>query len=127
LRDTLNKLLRDGIPAELVKLQDAGRTPSRIRKNSIAGLASIWSEAVACYNLRSPDEDIERIRKVTVDEVNAVARKYLDLDHAVSAALVPQSGGRPVASASFGGQETIALGEAQPTPLPDWAATDLTA
>ena len=29
--------------------------------------------------------------------------------------------GRPVASNGFGGQETISLGEAKPTPLPDWA------
>ncbi len=126
LRATLQKILRDGVAPELV---DAAKTQeereAEFQKNSIAGLASIWSEAVAVYNLRSPDEDLERIRKVTVADVNRVARQYLDLGHAVTAVLVPRGAGRPVASSGFGGQESIALGEAQATKLPDWAENAL--
>jgi zinc protease len=126
LRTTLQKILRDGIPPELV---DAAKTQeerqAEFQKNSIAGLANVWSEAVAVYNLRSPDEDLERIKKVTVADVNRVARQYLALDHAVVATLVPRGGGRPVASSGFGGQETINLGEAAETPLPDWAESAL--
>jgi zinc protease len=59
---------------------------------------------VAVYNLRSPDEDLERIKKVTVADVNRVARLYLDIDHAVTAVLVPRGAGRPVASGGFGGR-----------------------
>jgi zinc protease len=126
LRTTLQKILNQGVPAELVeaaKIQEERQ--AEFQKNSIAGLASIWSEAVAVYNLRSPDEDLERIKKVTVADVNRVARAYLSLDRAVSAVLVPRGGGRPVASNGFGGQETISLGEAQPTKLPDWAESAL--
>jgi zinc protease len=54
-----------------------------------------------------------------------VARRYLDLSHSISAVLVPQGGGRPVARSNFGGQESIALGEAQETKLPDWAESAL--
>ena len=126
LRSTLQKILHDGVPPALVdaaKIQE--EREAEFQKNSIAGLASIWSEAVAVYNLSSPDEDLERIKKVTADDVNRVARTYIDLDHAVSAVLVPRGGGRPVASTGFGGQESISLGEAQPTKLPDWAESAL--
>ena len=65
----------------------------------------------------------QRIEKVTVADVNRVARQYLDLDHAVSAVMMPQGLGRAggLASGGFGGQESISLGEAKPTELPDWA------
>jgi zinc protease len=40
--------------------------------------------------------------------------------------MLPQGTGRPVAaSGGFGGQESISLGEAQPTQLPDWARAAL--
>jgi zinc protease len=122
----VQKILREGVPAELVdaaKIQEERQ--AEFQKNSIGGLASIWAEAVAVYNLTSPDEDLERIRKVTVADVNRVARAYLDLGHSVTAVLAPRGGGRPVASGGFGGQESIALGEAQPTKLPDWAESAL--
>ena len=126
LRTTLQKILHDGVPAalvELAKTQEERQT--EFQKNSISGLANIWSEAVAVYHLRSPEEDLERIKKVSVADVNRVARQYIDLDHAVSAILTPRGEGRPVASSGFGGQESISLGEAQPTKLPDWAESAL--
>ena len=71
---------------------------------------------MALYGLDSPDEDLQRIEKVSVEDVNRVARKYLDLAHAVSAVMIPQGGGRPVAvGGGFGGQENISLGEAHAT------------
>jgi len=122
LRGILAKIARDGVPADLVaaaKLQE--RVAAATQKNSIQGLANVWSEAVAVDGLESPDEDLVRIEKVTVEDVNRVARKYLDLDHAVVATLTPSEAGKPVSGRGFGGQEGIALGEAKPTPLPDWA------
>lgn len=123
VRAILGKVARDGVPSELVeaaKLQE--RRQTEFQKNSIEGLASVWAEAVAVYGLNSPDDDLARIEKVTVADVNRVARKYLDLDHAVSAVMLPQGSGKPVVSkGGFGGQENIALGEAVPTKLPDWA------
>ena len=124
----LANVVRNGVPPELVaaaKLQE--RRETEFQKNSIAGLASVWSDAVALYHLRSPQEDLERIDRLTVADVNRVARKYLDLDHAVSAVMMPQGSGPPiVSSGGFGGQEAIALGEAKPTPLPAWAEAAVT-
>ena len=125
IRAILAKVVKEGVPAELVeaaKLQE--RRATEFQKNSIADLASVWSDAVALYGLRSPEEDLARIEKVTPADVNRVARKYLDLDQAVTAIVTPRGSGKPVASnAGFGGQESIALGEAKPTVLPDWAQT----
>jgi zinc protease len=123
VRRILGKIAREGVPPGLVeaaKLQE--RRQAEFEKNSISGLASVWAEAVAIYGLHAPDDDLVRIDKVTVADVNRVARQYLDLDHAVSAVMMPQGSGKPVIShAGFGGQENIALGEAAPTALPEWA------
>jgi zinc protease len=122
VRAVLAKIARDGVPPDLIaaaKLQE--RRGAETQKNSIQGLAGVWAEAIAVDGLDSPDQDLARIEKVTVEDVNRVARKYLDLDHAVVATLTPEGAGKPVAGRGFGGQETIALGEAKPTPLPDWA------
>jgi zinc protease len=125
LRDILQQVARDGVPPELVeaaKLQE--RRATELQKNSIADLASVWSDAVALYGLKSPDEDLARIEKVTVADVNRVAREYLKLDAAVSGLLLPKGSGKPVASSgASGGMETINLGEAKPVSLPEWAET----
>ncbi|MGH8139386.1 MAG: M16 family metallopeptidase [Steroidobacteraceae bacterium] len=123
VRGILGRVARDGVAPELVeaaKLQE--RSAAEFQKNSIAELASIWSDAVALYGLQSPQDDLARIEKVSVEDVNRVARKYLDLDHAVAAVMLPRGSGKPVAaSGSFGGRESISLGEARPTKLPAWA------
>src|SRR6185437_158634 len=124
VRAVLEKAAREGVPPELVaaaKLQE--RREAEFEKNSIAGLASVWSDAVALYGLNSPEEDLERIERVTVADVNRIARRYLDFDHAITAVMLPQGSGPPTrsASAGFGGQESISLGEAKPTKLPAWA------
>jgi zinc protease len=126
VRTILRGVVRHGVDPELVaaaKLQE--RRETEFQKNSIEGLASVWADAVALYGLQSPDEDLERIEKVSVADVNRVARRYLDLPDAVSAVMIPQGTGRPVAGGGFGGQESIALGEAVPTALPDWAQSAL--
>lgn len=128
VRAILTRVAREGVPADLVdaaKIQE--RSATQFQRNSIADLASLWSDAIALYGLQSPDEDLARIEQVTVADVNRVARKYLDMDQAVSAVMLPRGSGKPVASGvgGFGGRESISLGEAKPTELPGWAETAL--
>jgi zinc protease len=127
VRAILERVARDGVPADLVeaaKLQE--RSDAQFQRNSIPELASVWSDALALYGLTSPDEDLERIERVTVEDVNRVARKYLDLDHAVTGVMQPRGSGAPVAGGGgFGGQESISLGEAHATALPPWASKAL--
>jgi zinc protease len=128
VRGILRRVATQGVPPELVeaaKLQERSETESE--KNSIAGAASVWSEAIALYGLHSPEEDLARIERVSVADVNRVARKYLNLDQAVSAVMIPHGSGRPVSASGggFGGPENIALGEAKSTELPDWARNAL--
>jgi zinc protease len=122
-RAILSRVAREGVPAELLeaaKLQE--RSAAQFQRNNIAELASVWSEALALYGLASPDEDLARIERVTVADVNRVARRYLDLDHAVTGVMLPRGSGRPILThGGFGGQEAISLGEAHPTALPAWA------
>ncbi|HEV7137826.1 MAG TPA: pitrilysin family protein [Steroidobacteraceae bacterium] len=127
IRSILSDVAEHGVPADLVaaaKLQE--RRAAEFQKNSIAGFASDWSDALALYKVSSPDAELAQIEKVTVQDVDRVARKYLDLDHAVTAVMLPRGSGKPVpARGGFGGQESISLGAAKPTPLPTWAAVAL--
>ena len=123
VRAILARVTHEGVPADLVeaaKLQE--RSAAQLQRNSIPELASVWSDALALYGLTSPDEDLARIERVTVADVNRVARKYLDLKDAITGVMLPRGSGAPVPSGGgFGGQESIALGEAHPTALPPWA------
>ena len=128
VRAILARVAREGVPPELVaaaKLQE--RSAAQFQRNSIPELASVWSDALALFGLNSPDEDLARIEQVTVADVNRVARKYLDLEHAITGIMLPRGSGPPVAArgGGFGGRETISLGEAHPTELPAWAAKAL--
>ena len=127
IRAILAKVAANGVAADLVKaaiFQE--RRQAEFQKNSIAGLASAWSDALALYGLASPDSYLARLEKVTVADVNRVARKYLKPASAFSATLRPENSGNAVASsASFGGQEAIALEEAKDTHLPAWAEAGL--
>jgi zinc protease len=127
VRSILANVVKNGVPPDLVtaaKLQE--RHQAEFEKNSIADFASDWSDALTLYKVSSPDEELAQIEKVTVADVDRVARKYLDLDHAVTAVMLPRGSGKPVpSSGGFGGQESISLGAAKPTQLPTWAAVAL--
>jgi zinc protease len=114
--------ITNGVNADFVEAAKRREILSaELQKNSIEGLASAWSQAVAVEGRNSPDDDIAAIRKVTVDDVNRVAKQYLDFDHAISAILTPQESGKPISSKSFGGQENFASSKNANVSLPVWA------
>jgi zinc protease len=91
------------------------------QKNSVEGLASLWSQALAVEGRHSPEDDVEAIKAVTVADVNRVARTYLANQTATVGILTPQPAGKAVASRSFHGKESFAPAEAKEVPLPEWA------
>jgi zinc protease len=122
VRGILRETAAHGVPADLVAAaRRRALAAAEFQKNSISGLAMLWSEALAVEGRTSPDEDIAAIRRVTPADVARVARKYLDLDHAVTAVLTPAVSGRPVASKGYGGRESFVPEQVRPVALPDWA------
>ena len=128
IKNIIAEYVKNGFPSDLVeaaKLHEV--SDAEFNKNSVAGLAAEWSQALAVERRNSPDDDIQAIKKVTVADVNRVAGKYLDNDHAVMALLTPRASGKPVASqGSHPGSESFAPKQTKPVPLPAWAKKSLT-
>ncbi len=122
VQNTLAGIVKHGVPPDLVaaaKRQE--RSAFAFQKNSIPGLASVWSQALAVERRHSPADDMEAIDKVTVADVNRVARKYLKEAHTIRATLTPEGGGKPTASHGFGGKESFAPNNPKKVKLPAWA------
>lgn len=114
--------VKNGVNPDLVKAAKQHEISSfEFQKNSVSGLANVWSEALAVEGRQSPAEDLQAIEKVTVEDVNRVARKYLDQHHAIVAILTPQSSGKPISHKGFGGAESFAPKNPKPVQLPAWA------
>jgi len=113
---------RNGLPTELVAAAQAQEIAgAQFAKNSTAGLTFAWSQAVAVEGRHSPDDDIAAIRRVTVADVNRVARKYLRRETAITAVLTPRAAGMAVAATPPAAKEAFAPREVTPVVLPDWA------
>jgi zinc protease len=122
VRNILAAEITNGVTADLVEAAKHREIlNAELQKNSVEGLASAWSEAVAVEGRQSPDDDINAIRRVTVADVNRVAKTCLDFDHAISAILTPQPSGKPISSKSFGGKESFASSKNANVKLPAWA------
>jgi zinc protease len=114
--------ITNGVSADLVEAAKRREIISaELQKNSVSGLASAWSTAVAIEGRNSPDDDINLFRAVTVDDVNRVAKKYLDFDHAISAILTPTPSDKPISGKSFGGGESLVSSANADVKLPSWA------
>ncbi len=118
LRATADK----GVDADLVEAAKR-RAISRaeFEKTSIPGLASAWAQALAVEERQSPGDEVAAIQRVTPADVNRVARRYFDFNHAVTAILTPTPSGKPVTSRAFGGKESFTPPNTKPVALPAWA------
>ncbi len=122
VKEILAAEITNGVTADLVEAAKRREIISaELSKNSVSGLASAWSQAIAVENRNSPDDDINLFRAVTVDDVNRIAKKYLDFDHTISAILTPTASDKPISSKSFGGQENFASSKNPNVKLPAWA------
>ncbi len=114
--------VKNGFPADIIEASKRHEiADAEFQRNSVSGLAAVWSQALAVEGRNSPDDDIAMIRGVTVEDVNRVAREYLRNDTAVTAILMPRSAGKPVSAKGFGGKESFTPTDTKPVELPAWA------
>ena len=126
MRKVLDDDLKNGVPADLVAAAKRHELAgAEFQKNSVSGLAMAWSNALAVQGRQSPQDDVEAIQKVTVADVNRVARKYLVQANAITAVLTPQSSGKPISTKGFGGKESFAPKHTKNVKLPAWAEASL--
>ncbi|MGA2749559.1 MAG: pitrilysin family protein [Verrucomicrobiota bacterium] len=123
MREILVSEAAKGLSEDLVEAAKRREVASlEFQKDSVSGLAMAWSQALAVESRQSPQDDVDAIRRVTVGDVNRVAKEFLDTNHAIIAILSPRPSGKPISSKSFGGKESFATSEAGKVKLPDWAA-----
>jgi zinc protease len=119
--------LKEGFLVDLVEAaKRSRRTEAELKKNSVLGLAMTWSDALTLEGKESPEETVRAIEKVSVEDVNRVAMKYLDPDQSIVTILTPEVSGKPAAAESHGqGVESFAPTNVKPAKLPAWAVKAL--
>jgi zinc protease len=128
--EEMHKILLDyaahGVPSELVDAQKRGEVANaEFERNSIPGLTQAWSQALAGEGRTSPDEIVEAMKEVTVDDVNRVAKTYLTDQNSINALLKPVPSGEAVSQKGFGGSEQLTSPPKKPVALPAWAESQL--
>jgi zinc protease len=126
MRKILVNYAEKGVPEDLVAAAKRSEiAQAEFQRNSIPGLANVWSNALAAEGRNSPDEDVDAIRKVTLEDVNRVAKTYLLNAATITATLKPVPTGEPVAAKGFGGAEQVTSAPTKPVELPVWAKASL--
>ena len=126
MRSVVADYVRDGFPAELVEAAKRTEVASALfRRNSISDLATVWSQALAAEGRNSPDDNVEAIKRVTVADVNRVARQFLTDSNSITATLIPKPTGEAASGKGFGGGEQLTAAPTKPVQLPAWAETAL--
>jgi zinc protease len=122
VRRRLAETVEKGFSADLVEAAKRQElTSSELQKNSVFGLAMAWSQAVAVEGRQSPADDLQAIQAVSVADVDRVARRCLDPNHAVVAILTPEVSGQPTTGKAFGGVENVTPKHTEAVKLPGWA------
>ena len=122
LQNSLFSMVKGGIPADLVEAAKRRRvTDLELEKTSVTGLAMAWSRALAIEGRESPEDLVNAVKRVSVEDVNRVARTYLSRQKSVLAVLTPEPSGEPVSGKNFGGIESFMPKEIKPVKLPGWA------
>ena len=126
MKQILSSYATKGVPEDLVvAAKRAEIAQAEFQRNSIPGLATLWSNALAAEGRNSPEEDLDAIRKVTLADVNRVAKQYLLNTATITAVLKPVPTGQAVAGKGFGGGEQVTQAPTKPVELPAWAAGPL--
>jgi zinc protease len=122
VKKILSGYVEKGVPPALVEAARKSEVASaEFQQNSISDLASAWSQALAAEDRTSPDEIVDAMKRVTVADVNRVAKAYLSVDNAIVATLKPSASGEAVSGKGFGGAEVTTAAPTKPVALPEWA------
>ncbi|HTV60313.1 MAG TPA: pitrilysin family protein [Verrucomicrobiae bacterium] len=126
MRGIVADYAKNGVPEDLVVAAKRREiVGAEFRRASISGLADAWSDALAAEGRNSPDDDINAIKRVTLQDVNRVARQFLLDQNSITATLKPTPSGAAVASKGFGGAEELTSAPTKPVQLPAWASSEL--
>jgi zinc protease len=126
MKSILANIAKNGVPPDLVEAARRQELAQLAFMNdSITGLAESWSRALAFEGASSPDDIAKAYQAVTVESVNKLARQILDPAHAVTAILLPEESGKPVAGKGFGGAESFGGAPSKQVALPQWATEAL--
>jgi zinc protease len=122
VKNVLGNQAKQGLPPDLVAAaKRLERANAEFQKNSVTGLAMAWSQALAVEGRQSPLDNVRALEKVSVADVNRLARQYLNLDRAIVAVLTPEASGQPVSVQGFKRQEAIQVKPTAKVALPEWA------
>jgi zinc protease len=122
MKNIMSGYAAKGVPPALVEAARKGEIAgAEFQQNSIPDLASTWSQALGGEGRNSPADIVEAMKKVTVADVNRVAKTYLTVETAIIATLKPSASGEAVAGKGFGGAEVTTAAPTKPVALPDWA------
>ena len=122
VKDVIGAYVKNGFPDEMVEAAKRHEiADAEFQKNSVSGLAFAWSQALAVEGRSSPEDDINAFKRVTAEDVNHAARKYLDNETAVVAILTPKASGSAAPSRRARGKESFAPERTKKVKLPDWA------
>ena len=128
MRKTLDGYATNGLPGDLVEAAKRRLiAKAQFRRNSIPGLAEVWSDALAARGLYSPDDDIDRVKLVELQDVNRIAKEFLTDANSITAALKSVPGGEAVSAKGFGETEQLTSRPTKPVKLPEWASSRLMA
>lgn len=121
LKSIINTYASKGVPADLVEAAKKGEVAgAEFGRNSISNLAALWSQALAADGRESPLETVDALKRVTLEDVNRVAKQYL-LQPTIDAVLKPTQSGEAAAGKGFGGSEKATSTPTKPVALPEWA------
>jgi zinc protease len=126
MRQIVEGYAQKGLPQDLFDAAKRSEIASaEFQRNSIPGLASVWSEALTAEGRNSPDDDLQAIKAVTLADVNRVAKQYLVGANSITATLKPSPSGEAVSAKGFGGGEKMTSAPTKPVVLPAWASASL--
>jgi zinc protease len=123
----LESILRDyaahGVPAELFETtKRQAIVGQELSRNSISALANDWATTIALDDEPSIAREQELLAKITLTDVNRVAKRYLDPERCIVGALTPSANASvnaPPAPAQRGPEKPLDAQTAV-TKLPPW-------